>query len=80
MDHGQDGMTRKYFVEVYKLRGSGVRGNHGWRVTSGEDWTKVNDSADRNSYADERKKNDSAPECAAEANSGLHTIYYAPLV
>ena len=73
-------MPGKHFVQSYELRGSGAGPNRGRRITSGKDWTEVNDSADGDCRAKEREKNDGAPECATEANSRLHTVYYAPLV
>src|ERR1700757_4539926 len=80
MNHGQNRVPSKHFVQCHKLRGSGAGRNRGRTVTSAEDCTEVNDSADGDCGAKEREKNDSAPECATEANSGLHTVYYAPLV
>jgi hypothetical protein len=73
-------MPCKHFVQSYELRGSGATGNRGRRITSSEDWTKENDSADGDCRANEREKNYRTPQQSAEANSGLHTVYYAPLV
>jgi hypothetical protein len=80
MNHGQDRVARKHFVHSYKLRDSGARRNRGRRISSGEDWTKVNDSTDGDCRANEREKNYCAPQYPAGTISWLHTVYYAPLV
>src|SRR5260370_33687826 len=77
MNHGKNRMKRKHFVQCYKLRGSGIRRNRGRGITVSQNWTQVNNSTGGNGYADEREKNHRAPQHATEANSRLHTSYYA---
>ena len=72
-------MTRKYFVEVYKLLSSGARYNRGRRVTISKNWAQINNSTGGNSHADKGQKNYCAPQRATQAYSGLHTSYYAEL-
>src|SRR5882757_8339705 len=79
MDHGENGMTRKYLVEVYKLLPSGARCNRGRSVTMSKNWAQINNSTGDNSHADERQKNYRAPQRATQACSGLHRFYYAEL-